>query len=303
MLRLLNDRNFLLISALILGLFWEGAAQWTERLIFPALALIMTVAVMGLRGEPLTSSRMLLSHGGIGVMMSYAVHGTFLLLLSHLFIEDQALLSGFVILAAVPPAVAVIPFSIFLNGNSSVSLTGTIGAYIGGLVLAPLIALIFLGSSVIAPSKVLLVIGELIVLPVILARLLIRTGISRIINPHRGNITNWGFFLITYTIVAINQQVFTSHPESLLPIAAISFASTFLLGRIIEIIAGKLHLERGTIVSIVLLGTLKNYGLSGGLTLSFFDQRAAIPSTVSVVTMILYIVWLEFRKRRQDRSR
>ncbi len=47
----------------------------------------------------------------------------------------------------------------------------------------------------------------------------------------------------------------------------------------------------------MLLGTLKNYGLAGGLALSFFDTKTALPSTVSVVFMIIYIIWLEFQKK------
>jgi BASS family bile acid:Na+ symporter len=92
--------------------------------------------------------------------------------------------------------------------------------------------------------------------------------------------------------------VFLTQPFSLLPVVCIAAASTFLLGWIIEGIARMLHIEKATIVSLVLLGTLKNYGLSGGLALSFFDQKTALPSTVSVIFMIIYIIWLEFRKRR-----
>jgi bile acid:Na+ symporter, BASS family len=301
MRQLLNDRNFLLIMALILGLLWDGAARWSEQLIFPALALIMTLSVMGIQRDTHLSMRVLLSHGITGIVMSYAVHGLFLLGLSYVLIDDQALWSGFVLLAAVPPAVAVIPFSVILNGNNAASLMGTIGAYLGGLILAPFIALIFLGANFISPVKVLTITAELIIMPILIARLLTWSGLSRIINPFRGNITNWSFFLITYTIVGLNQKVFVTQPLSLLPIALIAFSGTFLMGWLIEIIAQKLHIEKDVTVSIILLGTLKNYGLSGGLALLFFDQRAAIPSTVSVVFMVLYIIWLEYRKRKAEK--
>jgi bile acid:Na+ symporter, BASS family len=301
MRQLLNDRNFLLIMALILGLLWDGAARWSEQLMFPALALIMTLSVMGIQRDTHFSMRVLLSHGITGIVMSYAVHGLFLLGLSYVLIDDQALWSGFVLLAAVPPAVAVIPFSVILNGNNAASLMGTIGAYLGGLILAPFIALIFLGANFISPVKVLTITAELIIMPILIARLLTWSGLSRIINPFRGNITNWSFFLITYTIVGLNQKVFVTQPLSLLPIALIAFSGTFLMGWLIEIIAQKLHIEKDVTVSIVLLGTLKNYGLSGGLALLFFDQRAAIPSTVSVVFMVLYIIWLEYRKRKAEK--
>jgi len=289
--------------ALILGLLWDGAARWSEQLMFPALALIMTLSVMGIQRDTRFSMRVLLSHGITGIVMSYAVHGLFLLGLSYVLIDSQALWSGFVLLAAVPPAVAVIPFSVILNGNNAASLMGTIGAYLGGLILAPFIALIFLGTNFISPVKVLTITAELIIMPIIIARLLTWSGLSRIINPFRGNITNWSFFLITYTIVGLNQKVFVTQPLSLLPIALIAFSGTFLMGWLIEIIAQKLHMEKDVTVSIVLLGTLKNYGLSGGLALLFFDQRAAIPSTVSVVFMVLYIIWLEYRKRKAEKSK
>ena len=300
--RLFKDRNFLLILALILGLVWDGAARWSEQLMFPALGLIMTLAVMGIPQDERFTVRMLLAHGTTGIIMSYAVHGLFLLGVSHLLINDRALWSGFVLLAAVPPAVAVIPFSVFLNGNNTISLIGTVGAYLGALVIAPLIALLFLGSAFISPVKVLVIIGELILMPVALARFISWSGLSRVVNPIRGTLTNWSFFLVTYTIVGLNRDVFISQPLSLLPVVFIAFAGTFLMGWIIEVVARKLHVEQSATVSIVLLGTLKNYGLSGGLALSFLDQRAAIPSTVSVVFMVLYIIWLEYRKRNAGKA-
>ncbi len=299
-IRLLRNRNVLLSAAVALGLLWEGAASPAEPLIFPALALIMTVAVTGIGRDAFESPRLLFTQGAAGVVMNYLVHGTFLLALSSLLIRDDPLWRGFVLLAAVPPAVAVVPFAVFLGGNIRVALLGTVGAYLGGLVIAPVIAWIFIGETVLSPVKILVVIAELIVMPVVLARILVRTGIARTITPIRGDITNGSFFLITYTIVGLNRQVFLTQPLVLLPVAIISLSSTFLLGWLIEIAARKMRMAPDRVTSVVLLGTLKNYGLSGGLALSFLDQRAAIPSTVAVVSMIVYIIWLDFRQRRVD---
>ncbi|MEW6053779.1 MAG: hypothetical protein AB1552_08335 [Nitrospirota bacterium] len=120
------------------------------------------------------------------------------------------------------------------------------------------------------------------------------------IEPIKGDITNWSFFLVSYTIVGLNQQVFLTQTLSLLPVAMISIVSTFLLGWLIEAVSKISHLEKKKTISIVLLGTLKNYGLAGGLALSFFDTKTALPSTVSVVFMIVYIIWLEFKKNRLE---
>jgi len=58
-----------------------------------------------------------------------------------------------------------------------------------------------------------------------------------------------------------------------------------------------LRIESETITSLVLLGTLKNYGLAGGLALALFSKRTAVPATVSVIFMIVYIIWLGFKRR------
>jgi len=300
--QLLRDRNSILTMALALGLVWGDGAQKTEQLMLPALALVMTIAVMGITGNVFRSFKLFAVHGITGIFMSYAIHGVFLIGLSWLFIHDVSLRNGFIILAAVPPAVAVLPFSVFLKGDDTVSLFGTIGAYLGAFVITPLIALIFFGSGFISPVKLLTLILELIILPVILSRFLIWTRLARTIEPVKGILTNWSFFLVTYTIVGLNQQVFLSQPLSILPVAFVAAAGFFLLGWLIERAGVILGFEKNVVVSLVLLGTLKNYGLSGGLALSFFDQKTAIPSSVSVVLMVIYIIWLEYRKRRYEKN-
>lgn len=64
-----------------------------------------------------------------------------------------------------------------------------------------------------------------------------------------------------------------------------------------EKLGGLFRIDPKTLTSLVLLGTLKNYGLAGGLALVLFSKRTAIPATVLVIFMIVYIVWLEFKRR------
>jgi bile acid:Na+ symporter, BASS family len=297
-IRLLRNRNFILILSLATGLIWGKGAHWTESLVLPALAIVMTLSVTGIKGDTFRSLRTFITPALTGIVMNYIVLGGIILLLSQLFIRDEAVLSGFVILAAVPPAVAVIPFTLFLKGDTDFALIGTISAYLGALLITPLMVLLLLeDTSFINPTKLFIITIELIFAPLLLSRILIVTGMARLIEPIKGDITNWSFFLVSYTIVGLNQQVFLTQPLSLLPVAIISFVSTFLLGWMIELFGKIAHIEKRKTTSIVLLGTLKNYGLAGGLALSFFDTKTALPSTVSVVFMIIYIIWLEFKKK------
>jgi BASS family bile acid:Na+ symporter len=295
--RLLCNRNFILLAALGLGLLWGEGAPWAEKLVLPALALVMTLSTMGVSGSAFRSPRTLLVPAVSGLVMNYVLLAGFILGLNFLLILEEALQSGFIILAAVPPAVAVIPFTGFLKGSNTFSLIGTIGCYLGALIIMPLIAIGFLGSGFVEPSKLFIIMVELIIVPLIVSRILIGTGMAVRIEPVKGAITNWSFFLVSYTIVGLNRAVFLEQPLSLFPVALIALASTFFLGWVIEKLGGLFKIDPKTLTSLVLLGTLKNYGLAGGLALALFSKRTAVPATVSVIFMIVYIVWLGFKRR------
>jgi BASS family bile acid:Na+ symporter len=233
-----------------------------------------------------------------GIAINYLLLSGTILGMSALFIHDKNLWNGFVLIAAVPPGVAVIPFTYFLNGNRFFSLVGTMGAYLGALIITPLFALGFLGTTFITPVGLFLIMGELILLPFVVAQVLVRTGASKRIDPFKGTITNWSFFVVTYTIVGLNRQVFLDQPLSLLPVGLIALASTFLLGWAIERIGKSFRLDPTTVTSLVLLGTIKNYGLAGGLSLALFSRQTAVPATVSTMFMTVYIIWLGMKGRR-----
>jgi BASS family bile acid:Na+ symporter len=295
-LRLLRNRNFILFSSLGLGLLWGGGAPWTKETTLPALALVMTLSTMGVSGSEFRSPRTVLLPALGGFAINYVLLGGFILGLNFLLINDEALRSGFILLAVVPPAVAVIPFTGFLGGNNTFSLIGAMGCYLGALVITPLMAVQFFGSAFIDPLKLLIILVELIIIPLILSRILRWTGIAARIEPFKGTITNWSFFVLTYTIVGLNRRIFLGQPLSLAPVVVIAIASTFFLGFAIEKVGTRLGGDPRTVTSLVLLGTLKNYGLAGGLALAIFSERTALPATVSVIFMIVYIAWLAYKR-------
>jgi BASS family bile acid:Na+ symporter len=293
-----RNRNAILTLALLAGLFWGKGARWTEPVTLPALAIVMTLSTIGLPGSVFRPFRNLLAPAMIGIAMNYFVLGIALLALNAVLIHDEALRMGFILIAAVPPGVAVIPFTYFLKGDETLSLIGTAGAYLGALIIMPLGALVFLGPGFVDVTKLAVIMLELILCPVIVSRLLLRIGVASRLDSIRGTITNWSFFLLTYTIVGLNRDLILGDPLSFLPVVIIALASTFLLGWGIEKAGALLHLPQKVLTSLVLLGTLKNYGLAGGLALALFSKKTSVPATVSAVFMIIYIIWLELKLRR-----
>jgi BASS family bile acid:Na+ symporter len=295
--RLIKNRDFLLVMALLLGLLGGPGAKWTEKAVLPALGLVMTLATMGVSGSIFLSPRKLVRPALWGIALNYILLGGVILGLSGLLITEEELWEGFVIMTAVPPAVAVIPFSVILNGNQTLALIGTIGCYLAALGITPLIAYFFLGGALGDPGKIVTVMVELILVPLLCSRVLLWTGWAKKLEPWKGTLTNWSFFLIVYTIIGLNRQLFFERPGALVLPAAIALASTFILGWGIEKIGRLRGADSQTITTMVLLGTHKNTGLAAGLALSLFSDKTAVPATITTIFMLVYMIRLSIRQR------
>ena len=297
-LKILKNRDFLLVFSIALGLAWGDGAKVAEKAVLPLLALVMTLAVMGVPGSVFRSPKALIVPALVGLFLNYAILGGLVLGLNFALIRDDSLRAGFVIMAAVPPAVAVIPFTFLLQGDSSFSLVSTIGCYLGALVIMPLMTLTFLGEGFADSRKLVMIMLELIFAPLVVSRILRWSGAAKKIDPWKGPLTNWGFALVTYTIVGLNRNLFLSQPLLIAPVAFIALASTFLLGFGIERFGRLLRVDKEKMISLVLLGTHKNTGLAAGLALTLFSDKTALPATVSTIFMIVYIIWLGLKGRR-----
>jgi BASS family bile acid:Na+ symporter len=295
--RIFRNRNVIFLVALSSGLLAPYAVPLTRHLVLPALGLVMALSMMDITGDLFVRPRSLFFPALLGIIMNYIILGNVIIGISALLIRDEMLWTGFVLLAAAPPAVAVIPFSGFLRGDGALSLIGTVGAYLGALVIIPLISLTLLGSATFDPYKLLMIILELIVLPLAVSRLLIRRRWNKQIESSRGAITNWSFFLILYTMIGLNHNIILNRSTTLLTVAFISIITTFILGFLIDWVCSLFHIPRETRTSLVLLGTLKNQALAGGLALTLFAREASLPAAASSMIMVIYVIWLDFKKR------
>ncbi|MFP3952183.1 MAG: bile acid:sodium symporter family protein [Candidatus Bathyarchaeia archaeon] len=295
---LLRDRNFILTLALLLGVFLGQGANWTEPLVLPVLALVMMLSTTSVKGRLFRSPRGLLYPILTGVTMSYIVQGGSILLLIGLIPLEEALQTGFIILAAVPPAVGVIPFTGFLNGDVEFTLIGCLSCYLVAFIFTPLILFYFLGVSTDTQVKLFTTLVELIIIPLVLSRVLVKTSVASKLEPIKGTIINWCFFLVVYTVVGLNQEIFLSQPASLISAAIIALATTFLLGTIIDKVGLARRIDTKRVISMVLMGTSKNAGFAAGLALTLFSRKTALPSAIQTISMIAYIIYLDFRSQR-----
>lgn len=295
---LLGNSSFIFTLAIIVGLIFGRGASWTEPALLPMLALIMTISILDVSSRIFLDLRKVLLPVLIALMLSYVILGGILIGLSSLIINDPELHIGFVLVAAVPPAVAVIPLTYILGGNTGFSLVGNVVAYVAALAITPLICILFMGANFIDPVRLIIVLSELIVAPIIASRILRRTRIVATVDRWRDPVVNWGFFLVIYTMVGLNRDVFLEQPHTLLLTCAIAFTGTFVLGEIINRTLGFFGMAKADRISLVLFGTRKNYGLAGAIGLVFFSSRAAMPAAVVSAMSVLHFIWLSWWVKR-----
>lgn len=296
--QLFRNMGFILALAFILGLALPQGAPQTGPTVTPLLAVIMTLSITGVSPKIFLDFKRVSRPILISLLLNYAVLTFTLIGLASFLIQDYELWVGFVILAAVPPAVAVIPFTYRLDGDIEFSLVGTVASYLAAIFITPLIAISFVGTSLIPPGRLLLTLGELIAIPFGVAYLLRRTGLASRLEKYRGTIINWGFFVVVYTIVGLNQDAFLTQPLTLLPIALIAFVSTFGLGYLVDRLARFLGRDKPNRISLIFLVTRKNYGMAAAIALALFGPRGAIPAAVATVFAVSHFIWLNFWVKR-----
>ena len=292
--RLFQNTGFILILAVVLGLIFNQGASTIRPVVTPILGVIMTFSVLSISSKAFTEFRTMLPPIALSIVLSFVVLGGAFIGLSALIIDDYEIWTGFVLIAAVPPAVAVIPYTYRLGGNTSFSLIGSVAAYLSALVITPLISISFLGVNFIEPTKLLITMTQLILAPLVLSRILRMTGIVPLLEKYRGIVVNWGFFIVVYIIIGLNRDTFLGEPLTLLRVSAIGFITSFVFTYIINYGGRFFGVSKADRISLILLGTRKNYGLAAAVSLAFFSPRVAMPTAVAMAFAILQFIWLNF---------
>lgn len=294
---LLRDRNLIFLAALVGGLAAGHGAVYTQPLVVPALAVVMTLATLSISGQVFRYPKVLIRPALTGLAMSYLLQGGLILLLAWWLVDEPAYFQGLVVLAAVPPAVVVLPLAVVLDGDPDYSLVAMSGAYMGGLVLIPLIFLAFFGGEHLFRHELFLIVILLIAAPMAISRFILWRGWEGPILRWRGGLTNWGFFLALYTVVGLNRQVFLDQPLALLHLIFLAVASSLLLGETVLWLARRRGIRLRRAKALMMIASMKNYGLASGLCLALFGSAAAVPTTVATIVFVPYLMWLSWRLR------
>jgi len=292
-----NRPVILFFLAMLTGMILPQGAKIGSMLILPALTVILTITLLRMPRGFFRHPGTLVFPAILGNIMNYLILGNFIIWSSIFLIRDENLWIGMVLIAAVPPAVSVMPLTKLFQAEPKTAFAGLAGAYVGAILIAPLIGIGFLKYIPLNYSGILLLVLELIILPLALSRIAVDKDWDKIIAPYRETINDWCFFIVFYALAASSRYLILRRPLDLLFIALIAAVSTFLLGCIIEKICSSYRIPKEKITALLLLGTLKNYGLAGGIALVVFNRQAALPAIVFLFFMYAYEIWLKYKMK------
>ncbi|MGQ9682913.1 MAG: hypothetical protein ACUVX9_10275 [Anaerolineae bacterium] len=274
---------------LILG---PTLARALEPLTLPALGLLITLAASEVSKHGFRRPRRVLAATGLALLASYVVSSGAILLFARLITPEAQLFTGYVLVAAAPPAASALAFCISLQGDVALSLVGTVGAYLASIVIAPLFTLAFAGSGLVQPQQVFTTLLTLIVIPLAISRILRNRRLLPAVRRVREPLIAWSFALVILVVVGVNRDVFFREPLLVLRVALVALFATFGLGEIVAWGLRRAGTNSRRRVSLTLLSSLKNSGFAAAVALALVGQLAALPGAVMSVVEALYVLWL-----------
>ncbi len=218
-----------------------------------------------------------------------------LLLAFALLSTDPDLRAGWVVMAAVPSAIGVIPMTSILGGDTRGALVSSALLYLLSLAVVPALTVAFAGRGV-PLQEIALETALQIGLPIVLSRGLVRVPALAKARPLGVNLS---FFLVVAMVVAANVSAL-SDPGLVAGLAGEAALRTFGIGLVAIGIAAVLHRPRDARIGWALFSSFKNLALTAILALSLFGPRAATPAIVALFFEIVWlaIVPLVFRRSR-----
>lgn len=287
--------NLIFLLALLCGIILPQGFIIGNALIFPALVIILTITLLSFPRTFFRQPGPLLSASIRGNVMNYLVLGNFIILTSFFFIHKQEFWIGMILIAAMPPSLDIILLGKLSHIEKNSIFTSLAGAYLGALLIIPLIGLGFLKYIIPNYWNIIVIVLGLILLPLILSRLVIDKDWDNIIEPYEETIVDYCHFIVFYTITAGSRNLLLQKSPDFLSIAIIAFISTFLFAFIIRKTGLYFRSSEIRITSFLLMGTMKDCGLAGGIALILFNREVALPSLIFAIFTFIHINWLRYK--------
>lgn len=293
--------SMIFMLSLLCGFFLPQGAFLGKWLILPALAVTVTLNLLkfprGFFRKPATLFYSSL-HGNL---MNYVICGSLVILSGAFLIEKQELWMGLVLVAAMPASLQSTHFIASPFVDKNFLLTGISGTYFGALLFIPLTGFCFLKYAQMSVWNISLLVLLLICLPIVASRMAIENNWIQAVKKYEDIGLHLCLFIIYYTLAASGVSYLAHFSIDIVFTLTIAFSATIILGFLIRKIDSYfLHEHDDKVNPLILLGTMKNSGLAGGIALTVFNPEVAVPALIFSFFTFVNALWLYWTFRHGD---
>jgi len=192
----------------------------------PGFALVMTLATINVPNDYFLNPRAILKPSLAGILMTYVILSGAILLVSALLIDD--LIFGSICSDRGGAAGGCCHSFYSILEGMFLPLCRHCGLLSRCFTDYALMFWIFIGTGFDDPYKLVRIMLLLIVLPLVLSRMILYFNWQDRIAPVRGLLTDWGFFIVLYSIIGVNRDLIFSRPLTIVPVTGVVFATTFV---------------------------------------------------------------------------
>jgi BASS family bile acid:Na+ symporter len=273
------------VVAIITGGFPAGIPLTNSNIAMLSLIVMMSLSLtaLRLRGLKLKDHSVPIRNA---FLLSFVLSTATTIAMSYLF--QGELRDGWIIMAAVPSAVSIVPFTYLLKGDLESTLVSTTSLYLIALAVTPLITLVFIGTAV-DVMTLLGYVGYLILLPMAVSRVLRQVDIR---PAQKSAAINVAFFVLIVAIAGPNRQVFFGDQILLLSLVLVAFIRLFGIGILWNWYLERRNIKRTRRVPEVLFASYKNTGMAATLAIALIGPAAAVPATVCTLVDIIWLIYL-----------
>lgn len=289
----LMDLRVWVISAIIISLLFDTIDIPSSTLIIVVLMIQMTLSMDGLKLS-LDGIRENRKDVIISVLMTYVLNTLVTLAIGAVFIPmNESIWYGWVILASMPCAIAVVTAAVLTRENIEVSFVGVSATYIIGIIVTPLLSFALIGDAV-NPLEILKYLLLFIIIPLILSRPIGKLNLPRTVKVP---VINMMMFIMIFLSVNSNRGFLiddVTFAGIILMIAILRVVILTVLSRLIIRVA-KVPNDRRTILTV--MGVWKNTGLSVSMSMLLLvsTPESVIPCFMS---MMVECIWFSMVTRR-----
>ena len=282
---IVQSYSAMMAIGLLLGLVTGGLPAYTKEVSMASLAVLMTLSLSNVKlGK--ARGKEAVRHSVASLAVNYGVLTAIIVAIAFFFKDEYRW--GWILMAAAPSAISVVPFTTVLGGETVKSLFSTATNYLAALVLMPLLTWLLVGSEVSSESLVSSLL-LLIVLPMIASRAVMRLNIKR---SHNTSFINISFALLIFAVTGSNRDAFFGEPAMILMMSMACIVRTFGIGLGTEAALRRGGMPKSERVSYVLFASYKNLGLTATLAIALFEPLVAVPATICIVFEVVWMIFL-----------